>query len=111
MRSRLAIVTAVATGVALLLAGCGTAEDPLASSATASDAGATRPSIPEPIPDPVTDGGTFDDPGNDGVACPEGLTRCGDRCVDLMVSGGNCGVCGAHCPMSMQCEQGQCVDR
>jgi hypothetical protein len=29
------------------------------------------------------------------IICPQGETACGDRCVDLLTSAGNCGQCGA----------------
>lgn len=36
--------------------------------------------------------------GGGTCLCPEGTTRCGDRCVDLAVDPLNCGSCGMRCP-------------
>jgi hypothetical protein len=42
--------------------------------------------------------------------CPEGLTRCGSRCVDILFDSVNCGGCGNVCPVGMLCGGGSCFD-
>ncbi len=41
-------------------------------------------------------------------ACPSGLTRCGDACVDLQTTAGSCGSCDVKCGGSQACSGGQC---
>lgn len=41
-------------------------------------------------------------------ACPTGLTRCGDACVDLQTTAGACGACGTKCPGGQACSAGTC---
>ncbi len=47
--------------------------------------------------------------GDDKVcACPQGQTRCGDRCVNLKTNERNCGACGNRCPEGQECVDGVC---
>lgn len=41
-------------------------------------------------------------------ACPDGLTRCGDTCVDLQTSSEACGACGRQCVGGQSCSFGTC---
>ncbi|MDO8626618.1 MAG: hypothetical protein Q7K39_04200 [Candidatus Magasanikbacteria bacterium] len=42
--------------------------------------------------------------------CPQGLTLCGNRCVDLTVDNANCGRCGQACANGAEtCSNGKCV--
>jgi hypothetical protein len=41
-------------------------------------------------------------------ACPAGLTRCGDACVNLQTTAGNCGTCGNKCAAGQACSAGTC---
>jgi hypothetical protein len=41
-------------------------------------------------------------------ACPAGLTRCGDACVDLQTTASSCGACGTKCMGGQGCSGGQC---
>ncbi|MEZ4410941.1 MAG: hypothetical protein R3A52_31355 [Polyangiales bacterium] len=43
------------------------------------------------------------------VPCPNGLTACGDRCVDLGVSVAHCGACGSPCADGQSCVGGTCT--
>jgi hypothetical protein len=40
--------------------------------------------------------------------CPEGKTRCGDRCVNLKTDENNCGACGKRCPAGQECADRVC---
>ncbi len=40
--------------------------------------------------------------------CKEGLTECGDLCVDLASDPDNCGECGRRCPDGAVCSGGEC---
>jgi hypothetical protein len=47
--------------------------------------------------------------GDDKVcACPEGRTRCNDRCVNLQRNERHCGRCGNRCAEGEQCVDGVC---
>lgn len=41
-------------------------------------------------------------------ACPAGLTRCGDACVDLQTTAGSCGTCDTKCATGQACSAGTC---
>jgi hypothetical protein len=41
-------------------------------------------------------------------ACPAGLTRCGDACVDLQTTAGSCGACDTKCAGGQACSAGKC---
>jgi hypothetical protein len=41
-------------------------------------------------------------------ACPTGLTRCGDACVNLQTTAGACGSCDVQCGGSQACTAGKC---
>jgi hypothetical protein len=41
-------------------------------------------------------------------ACPEGKSRCGDRCVNLDRNENHCGSCGNRCPEGSECVGGTC---
>ncbi|PIV98422.1 MAG: hypothetical protein COW42_14760, partial [Deltaproteobacteria bacterium CG17_big_fil_post_rev_8_21_14_2_50_63_7] len=43
------------------------------------------------------------------LSCPEGLSNCGENCVDLGSSPANCGACGATCALGQVCADGHCV--
>ncbi|MFY2562451.1 MXAN_6577-like cysteine-rich protein [Corallococcus terminator] len=45
---------------------------------------------------------------NEGAVCSEGLTRCGDTCVDLTSESANCGECGNTCGAGQLCAQSAC---
>jgi hypothetical protein len=40
--------------------------------------------------------------------CPNGLTRCGDSCVDLQTASSTCGSCDIKCPAAQACAGGMC---
>lgn len=40
--------------------------------------------------------------------CTDGLTQCGERCVDTVSSAGHCGECDNRCPSAI-CRNSQCV--
>ncbi|AGC42316.1 hypothetical protein MYSTI_00967 [Myxococcus stipitatus DSM 14675] len=44
-----------------------------------------------------------------GVVCGEGLSRCGDTCVDLTSASANCGACGVTCGEGQLCSEGACT--
>jgi hypothetical protein len=41
-------------------------------------------------------------------ACPAGLTRCGDACVDLQTTASSCGACDTKCASGQACSGGSC---
>ena len=43
------------------------------------------------------------------MCCDAGKTLCGNACVDLQTSAGNCGACGTTCGGGAQCAAGGCV--
>ena len=43
-----------------------------------------------------------------GVLCSEGLTRCGDACVDLSSTSTRCGACDVACTATQTCLEGTC---
>ncbi|MCP3165001.1 MXAN_6577-like cysteine-rich protein [Myxococcus qinghaiensis] len=45
---------------------------------------------------------------DEGVVCSEGLSRCGDTCVDLTSESANCGECGNTCGTGQLCAQSAC---
>jgi hypothetical protein len=48
--------------------------------------------------------------GDDKVcACPEGKSRCGDRCVNLDRNERHCGSCGNRCDQGEECVNGECT--
>lgn len=50
------------------------------------------------------------DEGNVCGACPQGLTQCGQQCVNFFTDPNNCGACGIVCGGgSPLCNQGICV--
>jgi hypothetical protein len=47
--------------------------------------------------------------GDDKVcACPEGKSRCNDRCVNLDRNENHCGECFNQCPEGQECVEGEC---
>jgi hypothetical protein len=49
--------------------------------------------------------------GDDKVcACPEGQSRCNDRCVNLKTNEGHCGSCSERCGSNQTCCNGNCVN-
>ena len=47
--------------------------------------------------------------GDDKVCrCPEGQTRCGDRCVNRQRNERHCGECFNRCPSGQECVRGEC---
>ena len=42
--------------------------------------------------------------------CPEGQTRCGDRCVNLQTNERHCGSCSNRCRSTQTCCKGRCVN-
>jgi hypothetical protein len=47
--------------------------------------------------------------GDDKVcACPEGKSRCGDRCVNLQRNERHCGECFNRCAEGQECDHGVC---
>ena len=42
--------------------------------------------------------------------CPEGQTRCGDRCVNLKTNERHCGSCRNRCRSTQTCCNGNCVN-
>jgi hypothetical protein len=42
--------------------------------------------------------------------CPEGQTRCGDRCVNLQRNERHCGSCSNRCRSTQTCCKGRCVN-
>jgi Stigma-specific protein, Stig1 len=47
--------------------------------------------------------------GDDKVcACPEGKSRCGDRCVNLKRNENHCGECFNRCDEGVECVEGVC---
>ena len=49
-------------------------------------------------------------PGVAWAACPEGQTRCGDRCVNLQTNERHCGSCSNRCRSTQTCCKGRCVN-
>lgn len=49
-------------------------------------------------------------PGVAWAACPEGQTRCGDRCVNLKTNERHCGSCRNRCRSTQTCCGGRCVN-
>src|SRR5688572_1598864 len=48
--------------------------------------------------------------GDDKVCgCPEGKTRCNDRCVNLQTNERHCGSCSNRCPGEQECVGGRCL--
>lgn len=47
-------------------------------------------------------------PSPDGSCSWAGLTRCGDRCVDLQGDAHDCGACGRACTAGQACSLGLC---
>jgi hypothetical protein len=61
--------------------------------------------------DPAPTGGdTTGDGQTTGDACDEGLTRCGDACVDLSRDDGHCGTCEEYCKSDEKCIASECRD-
>jgi cysteine-rich repeat protein len=59
--------------------------------------------VPPPVaPSPAVRGTYSDD------SCPEGLVRCGERCVDTRGDARDCGGCGATCTTGLACNSGVC---
>ncbi|HEX8537275.1 MAG TPA: hypothetical protein VF664_07400, partial [Cystobacter sp.] len=48
---------------------------------------------------------------DEGPLCAEGLSPCGDECVDLSSSSSGCGACGVTCSATQQCVEGACQCR
>jgi hypothetical protein len=49
--------------------------------------------------------------GDDKVcACPQGQSRCGDRCVNLKTNENHCGSCAKRCGSNQTCCNGNCVN-
>jgi Stigma-specific protein, Stig1 len=46
----------------------------------------------------------------DDARCPEGQTRCGDRCVNLKTNERHCGSCRNRCGSTQTCCGGRCVN-
>src|SRR5215217_9309675 len=46
----------------------------------------------------------------DDDRCPEGQTRCGERCVNLQTNGRHCGSCRNRCGSNQTCCKGRCVN-
>ncbi|MBF5041932.1 hypothetical protein FGE12_05975 [Aggregicoccus sp. 17bor-14] len=44
-----------------------------------------------------------------GVLCSEGLTACGNTCVDLQSESAHCGACGQACAQGELCSEGACL--
>jgi len=65
-----------------------------------SDAGWVTP--PTPTRDPSIRAVYADD------SCPEGLTACGTRCVDILGDARDCGACGNACTEGQACNAGVC---
>ncbi len=66
------------------------------------------------VPDVLDAPDVRDVPDVPDVACPTGLTRCGDTCVDTQSSLAHCGACNALCApgartLSAACTAGRCV--
>lgn len=49
-------------------------------------------------------------PGVAWAACPEGQSRCGDRCVNLQTNERHCGSCSNRCRSTQTCCKGRCVN-
>ncbi len=49
-------------------------------------------------------------PGVAWAACPEGQTRCGERCVSLQTDERHCGSCRNRCASNQTCCKGRCVN-
>jgi hypothetical protein len=47
---------------------------------------------------------------NDDDRCPEGQTRCGERCVNLQRNERHCGSCFNRCRSTQTCCNGRCVN-
>ncbi|MFO0609183.1 MAG: MXAN_6577-like cysteine-rich protein [Polyangiales bacterium] len=99
------------TWVALLAAGCSQtitpAAPPDASPDVAPDASPDDASKPADVaPDEASKPA---DVGPEVDPCGEGLTRCGETCVDTATDGAHCGACGAPCAEGERCEAGACA--
>jgi len=46
----------------------------------------------------------------DDDRCPEGQTRCGERCVNLQTNERHCGSCSNRCRSTQTCCKGRCVN-
>jgi len=46
----------------------------------------------------------------DDDRCPEGQTRCGERCVNLKTNERHCGSCSNRCRSTQTCCKGRCVN-
>src|SRR5215217_2891530 len=46
----------------------------------------------------------------DDDRCPEGQTRCGERCVNLKTNERHCGSCSNRCASNQTCCKGRCVN-
>ncbi|MBI4702257.1 MAG: hypothetical protein HY744_14110 [Deltaproteobacteria bacterium] len=43
------------------------------------------------------------------LVCPDGLTKCGGKCVDVQLDPANCGGCGQACGKDEVCSAGKCA--
>ncbi len=44
-----------------------------------------------------------------GVVCSEGMSACGEICMDLQSSPQSCGACGVSCEVGQICQEGACA--
>ncbi|HEY0134672.1 MAG TPA: hypothetical protein VGB85_11345 [Nannocystis sp.] len=61
-------------------------------------------------PAPTSTAGTTGDIQTTGDPCDEGLTRCGDACVDLSRDDAHCGSCDEYCKSDERCIASECRD-
>ena len=59
------------------------------------------PETPQPIAAP--------DLASTDMACPQGLTWCNGKCVDMTSDNANCGKCANACPMGNVCSMSACA--
>lgn len=86
---------------------------------------ARRPGFPAVCTDPLQDfyncggcgnecpedaGGCMDGMCVPEGSCPRGMTKCGDRCVDLMTNDLFCGSCYNQCQSGSSCIDGLCIE-